>query len=215
MPHGCLGKFLRGGGPAELVHLTIDHEPQVFLYRPCHGDVQIYVLYIDGHSPFALFDGQPDSWVSILNCGMTRWSFRWERSMTGHISPVFFGTRKEMAEETLGFWMGGGRWFPLQHDCRQVCVMHGNCLVGSATVGQRWAPHRLHLDENIESASVPYLAAHLVNFSDAFRHPAGMVKFAGMVKDPKDPSRWGDLMGVIQVMTPLSVCSSLSCWTLQ
>ena len=25
--------------------------------------------------------------------------------MTGHRSPVFFGTRKETAEETLGFWM--------------------------------------------------------------------------------------------------------------
>ena len=81
--------------------------------------------------------------------------------------------------------------------------------------GAKVSPHWLHLDENIESAIVPYLAAHLVSFSDAFRHPAGMVKVAGMVKDPKDPSRWGDLMGVIQVMTPLSVCSSLSCWTLQ
>ena len=53
----------------------------------------------------SLMDDLTDAWVSILNCGMTRWPFRWERCMTGHRSPVFFGTRKETAEEILDFWM--------------------------------------------------------------------------------------------------------------
>ena len=59
-PPGRLGKLSRGGGRAELVHWTVDQELEVFLYRTCHGDVQICVPYVNGHSPFALFDGQPD-----------------------------------------------------------------------------------------------------------------------------------------------------------
>ena len=53
----------------------------------------------------SLMDNLTDAWVSILNCGMTRWWFKQERSMIGYRTPVFFDTRKEMAEETLGFWM--------------------------------------------------------------------------------------------------------------
>ena len=91
-----LGKFPRGGGQADLVHSTIDHEPEVFLYRLCHGDVQICILYVNGHNPFALFDGWPDSCLGFhLELQMTRWSFRWERSMTRHRSPGVFGTRKK------------------------------------------------------------------------------------------------------------------------
>ena len=169
----------------------------------------IYASYIsmDTVHLLSLMDNLSDAWVSIMNCGMTRWSFRWERSMTGHISPVFFGTRKEMAEETLGFWMGGGRWFPLQHDCCQVCVMHGNCLVGSATVGQRWAPTR---------------CTYLAIFGDPSGQLLGWVQTSGRHgegcwhgKGSQRSIQLGGLMGVIQVMTPLSVCSSLSCWTLQ
>ena len=53
----------------------------------------------------SLMDNLTDAWVSILNCGMTRWWFKQERSIIGHRTPVFCATRKEMAEETLGFWM--------------------------------------------------------------------------------------------------------------
>ena len=216
MPPGRLGKFPRGGGPAELVHLTIDHEPQVFLYRPCNGDVHICVLYIDGHSPFALFDGQPE-WClgfhhELRNDQMVIQvgeiydrthipCLLWHQERDGWRNPWFLNGWWEVIPTPT--WL-----LPSVCDARHLLSRLCHC-------GAKVSPHPLHLDENIESAIVPYLAAHLVNFSDAFRHPAGMVKVAGMVKDPKDPSRWGGLMGVIQVMTPLSVCSSLSCWTLQ
>ena len=177
-----LRKFPRGG-QADLVHSTIDHEPEVFLYRRCHGDVQICILYVNGHNPFALFDGWPDWCLGFhLELQMTRWSFRWERSMTRHRSPGVFGNRKkETAEETLRFWMEHwldcpfgqelfhcclqvlgcipgaegdgyvsqwGLWLLLQQDCLQGCMMHGNCLAGSAAGswwGQvLWWKSRLH-----------------------------------------------------------------------
>ena len=56
-PPGRLGKFSRGDSLAKLVYLTVDRESEVFQCRPCHGNVQICVRYVDGHSPFALSDG--------------------------------------------------------------------------------------------------------------------------------------------------------------
>ena len=217
MPPGRLGKFLRGGGPAELGS-TFDHWPWTtgILYRPCNGDVHICILYIDGHSPFALFDGQPE-WClgfhhELRNDQMVIQvgeiydrthipCLLWHQERDGWRNPWFLNGWWEVIPTPT--WL-----LPSVCDARQLPSRLCHC-------GAKVSPHPLHLDENIESAIVPYLATHLVNFSDAFRHPAGMVKVAGMVKDPKDPSRWGGLMGVIQVMTPLSVCSSLSCWTLQ
>ena len=55
-----LGRFPKGGGQAELVHSTNDYELEAFLYRPCHGDAQICILYVNGHSAFPLSDGRPD-----------------------------------------------------------------------------------------------------------------------------------------------------------
>ena len=64
-----LGRFPKGGGQAELVHSTNDYELEVFLYRPCHGDAQICILYVNGqvHS-LSLMDDLTDAWVFILNC---------------------------------------------------------------------------------------------------------------------------------------------------
>ena len=170
-PPGCLSKLSRGGAQAELVHLTVDQELEVFLYRTCHGDVQICVLYVNGHSPFALFDGQPD-WC--LGFHLELWNDQmviqageiydrtqnpcllWHQERDGWRNPWFLGGKvaqiafgQELVHcclKVLGRILGAEGdgcasqwrlWFPVHHDCLQVCMTHSIHLVGCATVGQR------------------------------------------------------------------------------
>ena len=58
-------KLLRGGNQAKqgadkLIHSTIHNGLEICPYRPCHGNMKIWILYVNGHSSFILYDGRPD-----------------------------------------------------------------------------------------------------------------------------------------------------------
>ena len=51
--------------------------------------------------------------------------------MTGHRSPVFFGTRKEIAGETLGFWMEHWLDCPFGQELVHCCLQVLGCIPGA------------------------------------------------------------------------------------
>ena len=72
-----------------------------------------YVSCMSMHTvhSFSLMEARTEAWVSILNRGITRWSFKRERSMTGRKSRLFHH-QEETAEETLGFWTEHWLYYP-------------------------------------------------------------------------------------------------------
>ena len=87
-------------------------------------------MSMDTVHSFSLMEARTEAWVSILNRGITRWSFKRERSMTGRKSPVFFGTRKRRLKKPLVSGRNTGSIAPLDKSLSTaVCKSLGVFLV--------------------------------------------------------------------------------------
>ena len=165
------GKLQRGGGQAnreahELVHsftmnwryFHTSHAKGTWRYMCC--------MSIDTVHSFSLMEDLAEAWVSILNHGMTRWLFRWERSnitpgrdirrnslvscfTTGFIAPldksmstaVWKSSGAFLVVKEMGFWVSRGcdshcSWTPLPTVCDAWQSLSSLCCCGAKAARQ-------------------------------------------------------------------------------